>query len=179
MESEYNTIDSVYDTFNLIVLLLAIVLVLVVVPRFLFYTPEGDINNFYSKDIKREYSDEKLLNKLYRLSIYDYCKVRWHYIFILSLVSAIFILYLIDSFSLRNLIILALAFFIVIEVPTRLENGHIKSKTANKATLIYSTLMERHNNNDYENSYNTNESNYNLTDYYENYNNLLDYNYSI
>ena len=126
-----------------IVLVLSVILVVIVVPRFHFYTPEGDITNFYKKDIDRKYSDEKLLDKLYRLCIYDYCKVRWHYTFLLSLISSIFVLYLINSFSLRNLIILTLAFFIVIEVPNRLENGHIKSKTANKATLIYSTLMER------------------------------------
>ena len=128
-----------------IVLILSLFLVVFVVPRLCLYTAEGDIANFYPEDINRnKYSSDELIDKLYRLSIYDYCKVRWHYTFILSLVAALFTLYLINGIlDLKNLIILTLLFFIVIEVPGRLENGHLKSKTTNKATLIYSTLMER------------------------------------
>lgn len=129
-----------------IVLVLSLVLVLFVIPRLYFYTAEGHITNFYQKECHKgkKPSNRELLEDLYKLSIYDYCKVRWHYTFLLSLVSAIFVLYLINGcLNLRNLIILTLIFFVVIEVPSRLENGHIKGKIANKSTMIYSKLRER------------------------------------
>lgn len=134
-----------YNTLYWIVLILSVFLVVFFIPRLYFYTAEGAITNFYPEDIDRnKYSKDELIDKLYRLAIYDYCKVRWHYTFILSLVAAFFSLYLINGcFTLFNLIILTLIFFTVIEVPGRLENSHLKNKTANKATLIYSTLIER------------------------------------
>ena len=134
-----------YTILYWIILIISLFLVIFIIPRLYFYTAEGAITNFYQKDIDRDkYSRDELIDKLYRLSIYDYCKVRWHYTFLLCLVLALFVLYLINGvFDLKNLIILTLLFFVAMEVPNRLENSHLKNKTANKATLIYSTLIER------------------------------------
>lgn len=133
-----NIDDYVYS----FVLLVSIIIVIIVIPRFYFYTPHGDIKNFYKEKINKV-SNEKLLETLYELSIYDYCKVRWHYTFLLSLVVGIFLLYLIDSVSLKNIIIATLLLFIAIEIPGRLENGHIKNATVNKASIVYGTLNDR------------------------------------
>ena len=137
--------DSESNILYWIILILTLFLIIFIIPRFYFYTAEGAITNFYSMDIDRnKYSKDDLIDKLYRLSIYDFCKVRWHYTFLLSLISSFFVIYLFDIyFDLKNVFLLSLFFFVVIEVPGRLENGHLKNKIANKATLIYSTLIER------------------------------------
>lgn len=134
-----------YTALYWIVLIISLFLVVFIIPRLYFYTAEGHVTNYYQKDIDRDkYTTDELIDKLYRLSIYDYCKVRWHYTFLLSIVMAIFVLFLINGkLDLKNLIILTLLFFVAIEVPNRLENGHLKGKTFNKATLIYSTVIER------------------------------------
>lgn len=131
------------STLYWVVLIMSVLLVLIVIPRFYFYTPHGDINNFYHEKINHKMSQYELVEELYELCIFDYCKVRWHYTFTLSLFSSILVLYLLNCFNLRNVIILTLAFFIVIEVPNRLENGHIKNSTANKATLLFGALSDR------------------------------------
>lgn len=126
-----------------LILFLTILLIIFVVPRFYLYTSEGDIENFYAKDLNRDKSYNKLLEKLYKLSLYDYCKVRWHYLFLLSILASLFVIFLIDSVSLKNFIIVGLIFFLVLTVPTSVDTSHFKSKIANEATLIYSTLKER------------------------------------
>ena len=143
-----------------IVLIISVILVLIIIPRFYFYTPRGDIYNYYAEKLDCEMTDIELIEALYELTIYDYCKVRWHYTFLLSLVAAIFIMYLIDCVSLRNIIIGTLIFFIVIELPGRLENGHLKSTTSNKATIIYGALSDR-----LDNDNNKNNKSYSSMDY--------------
>lgn len=135
------------------VLLVSLLIVLIIIPRFYFYTPHGDIKNYYNKKLDCETSDMDLIETLYELCIYDYCKVRWHYTFLLSIVSAIFILYLVGAVNLRNIIIVTLAFFIAIEIPGRVENGHIRSATANKASIIYGALTDRLDNKSFSDSY--------------------------
>lgn len=136
--------QSDYEYVYWFVLIASLVIVVIIIPRFFFYTPHGDIDNFYAEKIEtNKVSNEELLETLYELSIYDYCKVRWHYTFLLSLVAAIFTLYLIDCVSLKGIIITTLTFFIAIEIPGRLENSHIKNTTANKASIIYGALSDR------------------------------------
>ncbi len=125
------------------VLLVSFIIVIIIIPRFFFYTPHGDINNFYAEKVSCKKSDEELIETLYELSVYDYCKVRWHYTFLLSLTASIIILYLINCVSLANIIIATVILFIAIEIPGRLENGHIKNATANKASIVYGVLLDR------------------------------------
>ena len=158
-----------------IVLVISIIIVLIIIPRFHFYTPDGDISNYYEEKMDCNKSDIDLIESLYGLCIYDYCKVRWHYTFLLSLVASIFGLYLINCVNLRNIIILTLLFFIAIELPGRLESGHIKSTTANKATIIYGALSDRLGNNN-KNHNNNNNNSYDSYDSYDSYSsNSLDY----
>lgn len=136
------TLDE-YEYVYWFVLIVSVLIVVIIIPRFHFYTPHGDIDNFYTEKIDTKVSNLELAETLYELSIYDYCKVRWHYTFLLSLVGAVFTLYLINCVTLANIIIATLAFFIVIEIPGRLESGHIKSATANKASIVFGALSER------------------------------------
>lgn len=122
-----------------IVLILSVVLVVVIIPRFYFYTPEGDIKNYHPSDVK-SCDQKKMLKQLYELSLYDYCQVRWHYTFVLSLVSSIFLTYVINAISLANIIISTLIFFIALEIPSKLEHAHTYSSRANKATQLYTLL---------------------------------------
>ncbi len=128
-----------------LVLILSFLLVLIVVPRFHFYTPDGDVKNYYQEDIDYDKTYDKLLRKLYKLSLYDYCRVKWHYTFLLSLISSVFLMYLVNAASISNIIISTLLFFIVLEVPARLETAHVYSGRSHQATLIYSALMDRKN----------------------------------
>ena len=124
-----------------LVLILSVLLVIIVIPRFYFYTPEGDIKNYHPSDIKSRNKD-KLLKDLYELSLYDYCQVRWHYTFLLSLVSSIFLMYLVEAVSLANIIVGTIVFFIALEIPIKLERSHIHSSRANKATQLYTMLRK-------------------------------------
>ena len=135
--------QSINDYAFWFVLLISFIIVIIIIPRFFFYTPHGDIDNFYAEKISCKKSDKELVETLYELSIYDYCKVRWHYTFLLSLAASILILYLVNCVSLANIIIATVVFFIAIEIPGRLENGHIKNATANKASIIYGVLLDR------------------------------------
>ena len=143
------------------VLIISLLIVVIVIPRFYFYTPRGDIENYHTEKLDNKMSNMDLIEAMYELSIYDYCKVRWHYTFLLSLVAAVFVLYIVDAFNLKNVIITTLVFFMVIEIPNRLENGHIKSTTTNKSTIIYGALSDRFGNNkknEYSNEYSDNSS---------------------
>ena len=127
------------------ILIVSVIIVLIIIPRFFFYTPRGDIDNYYTEKLDEKMDTSELIEALYELCIYDYCKVRWHYTFLLSLTASIFLLYIIDSFNLQNIIIATLLFFVALELPGRLENGHIKSTTTNKATIIFGALSDRSN----------------------------------
>lgn len=130
------------------VLIISLIIVLIIIPRFHFYTPRGDIDNYYEDRLDYRMDNMDLIEALYELCIYDYCKVRWHYTFLLSFVVSVFLLYIIDAINLANVIIGTLIIFVAMELPGRLENGHIKSTTTNKATMIYGALNDRLKNKD-------------------------------
>ena len=125
------------------IIILVVIFIIFVFPRFFLYTPSGDISNFYNKEISNYSSISKLLESLYKSSILPYSKVLWHYNLVLSLFCSFLFLYIFNILTSRNLIICVLLFFVIIEIPNRFISSHYNSINANYSTSLYSILKDR------------------------------------
>lgn len=125
------------------IIILVVIFIIFVFPRFFLYTPSGDINNFYNKEISNYSSISKLLESLYKSSILPYSKVLWHYNLVLSLFCSFLFLYIFNILTSRNLIICVFLFFVIIEIPNRFISAHYNSINANYSTSLYSILKDR------------------------------------
>lgn len=128
---------------DLIAVIIIVLLIIFITPRFFIYSPSGDVRIFFKDDLDYNATEDEMVERLYTLAIYPYTHVQWHYTAILSILAAFILLYAVGALNIRNFIIAVLIFFLIIDVPYRTINAHNTSLLANEATQIYGAL--RHN----------------------------------